>query len=198
MFEIYQGNCLDVMKELNQKIDCVITDPPYNALDLYGNQRFYWGSLQKYYEAMMRHTDRIAISANDRRSDYISRQMGAKENFEIKNCFQNSRPNAIGDTIFSCKNPIMTQEQFDELENENWDNIPDSVHPNPRNVNKMSKIVKAMSNEGDTVLDPFCGSSAIGITCLLLNRNYIGIELFELYANDSYKRLEEVQKSIES
>jgi DNA modification methylase len=47
-----------------------------------------------------------------------------------------------------------------------------------------------MTDQGDLVLDPFCG---IGTTCLaakVLERNFIGIEISPLYHEDAVKRVE--------
>ncbi len=44
--------------------------------------------------------------------------------------------------------------------------------------------ILAGSKEGDTVLDPFCGSGTTGEVALKLNRNFIGIELNQKYVND--------------
>jgi DNA modification methylase len=41
--------------------------------------------------------------------------------------------------------------------------------------------IKAGSREGDTVLDPFCGSGTTGEVALKMNRNFVGIELNEEY-----------------
>ena len=38
------------------------------------------------------------------------------------------------------------------------------------------RIVLASTNEGDTILDPFAGSSTTGIAANLLGRKFIGIE----------------------
>jgi site-specific DNA-methyltransferase (adenine-specific) len=42
-------------------------------------------------------------------------------------------------------------------------------------------FIKAFSNEGDTVLDPFMGSGTTGLAAKKLGRNFIGIEKVEKY-----------------
>lgn len=50
--------------------------------------------------------------------------------------------------------------------------------------------VKAGSREGDTVLDPFCGSGTTGVVARKLGRDFIGIELNPEYAEMARKRID--------
>jgi DNA modification methylase len=52
-------------------------------------------------------------------------------------------------------------------------------------------FVKAYTNEGDTILDPFMGSGTTGVACKNLNRNFIGIELDPKYFKIAEKRINE-------
>ncbi len=47
------------------------------------------------------------------------------------------------------------------------------------------------SNEEDIVHDPFMGSGTTGVAAKNLNRNFIGIELDEIYFNIAVKRISE-------
>ena len=49
-------------------------------------------------------------------------------------------------------------------------------HPTQKPLRLLYRIVLASTNEGDTILDPFAGSSTTGLAANLLGRNYIGIE----------------------
>lgn len=40
----------------------------------------------------------------------------------------------------------------------------------------IERLVRASSNEGDLVLDPFCGTGTVPVVCKKLRRNYIAIE----------------------
>jgi len=53
----------------------------------------------------------------------------------------------------------------------------------------IERIVKASSNEGDIVLDPFSGVGTTFSVCKKNNRNFIGCELNEEYIKLSQKRL---------
>lgn len=62
-------------------------------------------------------------------------------------------------------------------------------HPAPFNKELPLYYIKFLTDEGDLVIDPFSGIATTGIACKELNRNYIGYELNEEYANFSIKRL---------
>jgi len=53
----------------------------------------------------------------------------------------------------------------------------------------LGRIIKACSNEGDLVLDPFAGSGTTLAVAKKLGRTYLGFELSKKYAAQSSKRL---------
>jgi site-specific DNA-methyltransferase (adenine-specific) len=55
-------------------------------------------------------------------------------------------------------------------------NIQRNNHPTVKPVALMEYLIKLVSREGSTILDPFAGSGSTGIACKNLNRNYILIE----------------------
>ena len=63
-------------------------------------------------------------------------------------------------------------------------------HPTVKPVKLMEYLVKLVSRENATVLDPFAGSGTTGIACKRLSRNFIGIELSEEYCEIAKKRIE--------
>ena len=50
-------------------------------------------------------------------------------------------------------------------------------YPTQKPVALLERIIAASSHEGDTVLDPFCGSGTTLVACNRLNRNGIGIDV---------------------
>ena len=65
-------------------------------------------------------------------------------------------------------------------------------HPTQKPEALLERIIKACSNEGDIVLDPFSGS---GTTCYVakkLNRKYIGIEKNKEYFDISKRRIDSI------
>lgn len=66
-------------------------------------------------------------------------------------------------------------------------------HPTIKPIELMNHLVKLVSFENQTVLDPFMGSGSTGVSCLTLNRNFIGFELEKEYYQISQRRLEIIE-----
>lgn len=63
-------------------------------------------------------------------------------------------------------------------------------HPAPYYKDLPLYYINLLTDEGDVVLDVFSGIGTTGLACKELNRDYIGIELNEKYAEFSKKRID--------
>lgn len=64
-------------------------------------------------------------------------------------------------------------------------------HPAVYPLYIIQELIKLLSQEGDFVLDPFCGSGTTCIAARNLNRNYLGIEINPDYVDLANTRLQE-------
>jgi len=64
-------------------------------------------------------------------------------------------------------------------------------HPTQKPLKLCAKFIYASSNEGDVVLDPFCGSGTSCAAAKLLNRRFIGVEINPKYCKISESRLDQ-------
>jgi site-specific DNA-methyltransferase (adenine-specific) len=62
-------------------------------------------------------------------------------------------------------------------------------HPTIKPIELMTYLIALGTRKGDIVLDPFNGSGTTGVSCIISNRNYLGIELEDEYYNISINRL---------
>lgn len=62
-------------------------------------------------------------------------------------------------------------------------------HPTQKPISLLERIIKASSNEGDVVLDPFSGTFTTCYVAQELNRHFIGIEIQEDYFKIGLRRL---------
>lgn len=63
-------------------------------------------------------------------------------------------------------------------------------HPTQKALRLLYRIVLASTNQGDTILDPFAGSSTTGIAANLLGRKFIGFEQDKNFIELSKRRRE--------
>lgn len=62
-------------------------------------------------------------------------------------------------------------------------------HPSQKPISLLERIIKASSNEGDVVLDPFCGTFTTCFVAKQLGRKFIGVEIQEDYFKIGLRRL---------
>lgn len=62
-------------------------------------------------------------------------------------------------------------------------------HPTQKPLKLCAKFVYASSNEGDIVLDPFCGSGTTLVAAKALGRKFIGIDVKSKYCRLSRARV---------
>lgn len=84
-------------------------------------------------------------------------------------------------SLWSIKPPLKSEKFFGK-------------HPTQKPFALLDRIVRAASQQGDIVVDPFSGSGTTGIVCATNNRKYIGIELETEYLDVSISRYRELSK----
>ncbi len=69
-----------------------------------------------------------------------------------------------------------------------------SKHPAVFPIELPEFFIKAFSNKGDIVLDPFIGSGTTAVACINTNRNYIGFELDKQYCEIANERIQKAMQ----
>ena len=67
-------------------------------------------------------------------------------------------------------------------------------HPTQKPVALIDRCLRASTNPGDLVLDPFAGSGAVGVAAIRSGRRFIGCEMEQEYVSLISKRLNDVDK----
>ncbi len=63
-------------------------------------------------------------------------------------------------------------------------------HPTQKPMKLLDRIVRASTDEGDLILDPFSGSGTTGVAAVATGRQYVGIEQNDEYLDLSIQRIE--------
>ena len=64
-------------------------------------------------------------------------------------------------------------------------------HPTQKPEALLDRIIRASTDPGDLVLDPFCGSGTTGVVSARLQRRFVGFELDESFIKVAAKRMED-------
>ena len=216
---LYTGDCLDIMRTLDAgSVDAVITDPPYGisyqsarrtdkaarkpriAGD---NQPFVW-FLPAAYEALKDGGALLTFCRWDTQEAFRLAIQWAGFNVR-QHVIWDREWHGMADvrTLFAPQHDIIWQASKGRCELRGV--RPKSVirsrrlpadcltHPNEKPVDLMAALIEAVTDPGDTVLDPFMGSGTTGVACVQTGRNFIGIEIDPGYVEIARARIEKAQ-----
>ena len=63
------------------------------------------------------------------------------------------------------------------------------VHPTQKPVEVMTRIIEKLTQPGDLIFDPFCGSGSTGVAAINTGRRFLGVEISEDYADIARARI---------
>jgi len=63
------------------------------------------------------------------------------------------------------------------------------VHPHQKPLALMERLIRLLTAQGDTVLDPFMGVGTTGVACKRLGRAFVGAELTEAFYRTACERI---------
>ena len=74
--------------------------------------------------------------------------------------------------------------------------LKNPVHPTQKPLKVLKHLIQLATNPGDIVFDPFMGVGSTGVAALELDREFIGVELEQLYFEAAEKRIKEVMSTL--
>jgi len=207
--KIYLGDCLNILKELQDKsIDLILTDPPYGisadkGVGGFGSSRTDKHYLDNwdikpdkiYFDEMLRVAKRAIIFGGNYFTDMLPCNghwicWDKKGLIAFKNPYSDCELAWTNYPKKSVKKYTLIQQGF----------ITDSkdkrIHPTQKPTELLIQILKDYSSEDDLIFDPFLGSGTTAIACKGLNRNFIGIEISKKYCDIAIKRIQEIKKEV--
>ena len=209
---LLQGDCLermDYLIENNVKVDFSFTSPPYNRkrndkYTHYDDNKNDWFEfnckvIRKLLQITKNHVF-YNIQANYYNQSDVYKIIGEFSD-EIRDIHIWEKTNpmpASGKSITNAVEYFLVLGSKSLKSNKTYTKniLTTSVNSNMPKGNKAvmkpevaNHFIKTFTNEGDTILDPFMGVGTTGISCVDLNRKFIGIELVESYFDISTKRI---------
>ena len=212
-FELWHGDCLELMKNIpDGSVDLVLTDPPY-GIDFQSNfRKNKFNKIENDIAVNAEFLDECKRVLKDTGAFYCFTRWDVypswieqiRKRFKVKNCIVwFKRGGGLGDLkkgyIYNHEFIIYCAEKNHRLNGKRRNDVfefakdaPSTyVHPTQKPISLLKEIIERSSNEGGVVLDCFMGSGSTGVACVNTNRRFIGIELDEGYFNIAKKRIEE-------
>jgi DNA modification methylase len=203
---IIKGNCLDFLNEFSTDA-FIISDPPYNQKyhyseykDNLNNDEYFnllYNVFNKRKSVIVHYPEEIInilggkLGKCEQVVSWVYNSNTAKQSRLITwwNCnpdlrkigqdYKNPTDKRIAKRIAEGKRARL----YDWWEINQVKNVSKKQHPCPLPEELVRRIILTTTNEGDLVIDPFCGVGTVCKVAKQLNRKYIGIELCEEYYN---------------
>ena len=210
--QITHGDCIEIMRQMPAStVDFILTDPPYlvNYRDRTGrriqndsNDNWLKPAMAEAYRVLKPNRLMLCFYGWPRAEQFLEawREAGFRpvghlvfrKSYTTRARFfryqhEQAYLLAKGDPQVP-KNPLSDVQRFLYTGNK--------LHPTQKAVMSLAPIVRAYSLPGDVVLDAFCGSASTCAAALLTDRNYIGVELDEMYFRQATARIERVKNRI--
>jgi len=213
---LYCADCLKVMEKFTERVNWIITDPPYGIqINKMGFTTNLKGGIAK------RNDYRGKAEWDDRRIDkiYFDLMFKVSENQIIfgGNYYTDILPPTGSWLVWDKKVHDKYRNDFADCElawvskgvarifrwlwhgflQQNMKNKEKRFHPTQKPVGLFIQIVSFYTKENDLVLDPFLGSGTTAIACEKLGRRWIGIEIDSEYCKIAKQRILKEVKQLE-
>jgi site-specific DNA-methyltransferase (adenine-specific) len=185
---LYLGDCREILPTL-PRVELVCTDPPYGCDKAEWDSEFptEWYSLANAERAVtitgsVGLTDTLALVGGEFIDIIAARNLNG----------MTRGPIGFGNwlaAVVSRGKPRQGVNAFDFVVT---GEMP--AHPSPKPIAYMLKLIARVSEEGETILDPFMGSGTTGVAAVTMGRNFIGIEREPKYFDIACKRIEDAQR----
>jgi site-specific DNA-methyltransferase (adenine-specific)/modification methylase len=220
------GDCLEVMKDFpDNSVDLVLTDPPYNVstkdIDKgNGILRQDFGEWDRGYEPephilewdrVLTDNGQVYAFCGDGLIGEYRQSFNALFGFfkllvmwRSNPCPQFRKRTYVQSSQYICWtrrgdytfNFIAQNKMHNCFEYRFTENNTKEGHPNQKDLAVVGKFIHVSTNEGNLILDPFCGSGTTCVAAKMLGRHYIGIDISEKYCQIARKRVEAAEKGI--
>lgn len=208
---IYNADCNAVLPRI-EKVDAVITDPPYgmnwntNSKRFSGGARIKdrgegrddWGKIENDSEPFdptqwLEYPIAVLWGANHyaQRLPVGTSLIWLKKGDHLFGTFLSDAEIAWmkgGHGVYAFRKDWSPQTKANDI---NGGGVPTSAHPSQKPISLMAWCMeRAKVADGATVLDPFMGSGTTGIACIRTGRRFIGIEKDPRHFQTALERIE--------
>ena len=204
--KVIHGDCLEVMRTIPDKsIDMVLTDPPYGTRTDQRGESFMVGEFSNILPLVLPEIYRVlkadgvfyCFTSWTQMSEWLLR---FQQYFKLQNIIVWDKQKHSG-----CYSPASWQFTWEGIffgikgKRKIREYQRDVIYSTQKGrrmamekpVDILEQLIRASTDEGDIILDPFMGSGSTVIACKNLKRNYIGIEISREIYDMANKRISE-------
>jgi len=208
---IYHADCRDILSTLDPaSVALLIADPPYGVAERTDRKSKGRGTEQRGTGIQWGSRDWSPIAGDDTPFDpapllqfprlvlfganHYADKLPASGSWLVWDKREDATPDDNADAELIWTNlggPVRTYRQCWRGFTRARDSLEPTkhVHPTQKPVNLMMWLLERYTKAGDLVVDPYMGSGPVAHACLLLGRQYIGVELVESYCVKAVQRL---------
>lgn len=210
---LHLGNCINVMQSIPaNSVDLILTDPPYlvNYRDrtgrrIIGDNQSNWlePAFAEMYRVLRPHRFAISFYGWNHVDKFMTawRRAGFRivghfvfsKHYASKTGFTQARHECA--YLLAKGNPIYVNHALPDVMP--WGQYTGNrYHPTQKPLDILMPLIKAYSDIGDIVLDPFAGSASTLVSSHLLHRSWLGMELDPNYHHIAQKRLNHLMQAL--
>jgi len=215
MIKIINEDCLSAIENLKEKVDCIVTDPPFFTPATHYQSRVnwskswsdmsiletWWREILKKINTVLKPEGHIIVFCNGDSYpvfypvmfpffDKLKCMVWDKGRVGLGRIFRNQHELLIWGRNTGHYLPSDGKLRTDVF---TFKATPskDREHPVQKPVEMLDYLITGICPENGIVLDPFMGSGTTGIACVKNNRQFIGIEKDNNYFNVADKLLKD-------
>ncbi|MCK5236686.1 MAG: site-specific DNA-methyltransferase [Deltaproteobacteria bacterium] len=209
--KLYHGNCIDILSQLDEKVDLTLTDPPYGMGSIlkvrgHGLKAIERGSLanwdKNFEPSSIPWPDcgLVAFTLDWRIPQwYALKSTGRILIWHKTNATPSLRKQFVNAAEFifcDAKFYYRTHRNSQTVLSGPFDTNPYRPHPCKKPDWLIRELIGMFSLPNHLLLDPFLGSGTTAIACERLDRRWIGIEISKEYCDIAVERIEQERSQL--
>ena len=193
---LYHGDCLEILPTLD-RVDCVVTDPPYGVKKADWDMFFPDEMLWKIIHSILVDGGSLLVIPGEIGLPEKMHMLFSIFDYQWVIPWYKSNAMQFGKTGFSKHSliwwlskgkPLAKPKMIDVIDVPMMEKHDKCDHPSPKPIRVITPLVSNFALQ--TALDPFMGSGTTGVACANLGRKFIGIEIERKYFDIACERIE--------